>query len=87
MAEVTYIDLNKYVIWQWSKWKDPKSGASHRVEYREKKYANHAVDTWDVATLEKWQDDVLVETLSKRELHARIEHWTYDPEPAIPHQV
>ncbi len=84
MAEVTYIDLNKYVIWHWSKWQDPQSGASHRVEYRENKHANHVVDTWDVATLEKWQDDVLVETLSKTELHARIKRWTYAPEPAVP---
>ena len=87
MAEVTYIDLNKYVIWRWAKWTDPQSGARHRVEYREKKHADPQVDTWAVATLEKWQDDVFVETLSKSVLHARIQKWQYAPEPEIPHDV
>jgi len=56
------------------------------VEYREKKNADPKVDTWDVATLEKWQDDVFVETLSKTVLHARIKEWQYAPEPEIPHE-
>jgi hypothetical protein len=87
MAEVTYIDLNKYVIVQWSKWVDPVSGKIHRVEYRDRKYPPSAVDMYDVHTLEKWQDGVPVETLSARQLLARIENWPYGPEPAIPVQV
>jgi hypothetical protein len=83
MARVTYIDPNKYVIAHWAKWTDPASGASHRVEYRDKRYAHHDEDAFDVATLEKWQDGVLVETLSRDDLLARIKNWTYAPEPAI----
>jgi hypothetical protein len=87
MADVTYIDLDKYVIVQWSKWVDPVSGQIHRVEYRNRKYPPPAVDRYDVDTLEKWQDGVLVETLSARQLLARIQNWTYGPEPAIPVEV
>jgi hypothetical protein len=83
MAEVTYIDLKDYVIVHWSTWTDPTSGASHRVEYRDKRSAHHAAETFDVVSLEKWRDGVLVETLSRDALLARIKNWTYDPEPAI----
>jgi len=83
MAKVTYIDPNKYVIVHWARWQDPTSGASHRVEYRDTRYAHHDEDAHDVATLEKWRDGVLVEKLSRDDLSARIKNWTYDPEPAI----
>lgn len=85
MAEVTYTDLNKYVIVHMSKWVDPMSGEIHRVEYLCPKYL--PPDSYEANTLEKWQDDLLVETLSARQLLARIEQWKYDPEPAIPKQV
>jgi hypothetical protein len=87
MAEVTYIDPNEYVIVHWSTWTDPTSGASHRVEYRDTRYAHHDEDAYDVATLEKWQDGVLVETLSRGQLLTRIKKWTYAPEPEIGYEV
>ena len=87
MADVTYTDLNKYVIVHMSKWVDPVSGKIHRVEYRARKYPPPAVDRYEANTLEKWQDDVLVGTLSASQLLARIEQWKYDPEPVIPKQV
>jgi len=86
MADVTYIDLDKYVIVQWSKWKDPNSGKIHRVEYRARKDLPPGGDRHET-NLEKWQDGVHVETLSATQLLARIEQWKYDPEPAIPNRV
>jgi hypothetical protein len=86
MAEVTYIDLNKYIIVHRSQWVDP-SGESHTVEYRARQYPPPEVDRYQEATLEKWQDGVLVDTLSASQLFARIQHWTYAPEPAIDVQV
>jgi hypothetical protein len=87
MAEVTYTDLNKYVIVHVSKWEDPKSGEIHRVEYRARKYLASRADSYEVNTLEKWQDGRMVETLSARQLLVWIEQWKHDPEPAIPKQV
>jgi hypothetical protein len=83
MANVTYIDLKQYVIVHWAKWTDPQSGASHWVEYRDTRYALHDKDALNVVSLEKWQDGVFVETLSREDLRARIRKWTYDPEPAM----
>ena len=87
MAEVTYTDLNKYVIVHMSKWVDPVSGKIHRVEYRARKYLSPAKDMYEANTLEKWQDDLLVETLSASQLLSRIEQWKHDPEPVIPDRV
>ena len=96
MADVTYIDLDKYVIVQLSKWVDRVSRHLHIVEYRNRTCPPPAdVDTlqkwrdtmYDLDTLEKWRDGVLVETLSARELLARIKNWTYGPEPTIPVDV
>lgn len=87
MADVTYTDLNKYVIVHMSKWGDPVSGKIHRVEYRAREDPRPARDRYEADTLEKWQDDLLVETLSARQLLVRIKQWKYDPEPAMSQQV
>ena len=70
-----------------SKWVDPVSGKIHRVEYRARKYPPPAVDRYEANTLEKWQDDLLVETLSASQLRVLIDNWTHDPEPARPDRV
>jgi hypothetical protein len=82
MAEVTYIDLNEYIIVHRSKWVDP-SGESHTVEYRARQYPPPEVDRYEVKYVEKWRDGVHVETLSPSQLITRIQHWTYAPEPVI----
>ena len=82
MAEVTYIDLNKYIIVHRSKWVDP-SGESHTVEYRARQYPPPEVDRYGVKYVEKWRDGVHMESLSPSQLIARIQHWIYDPEPVI----
>lgn len=96
MADVTYIDLKEYVIVQLSKWIDRVSGHIHIVEYRNRTCPPPAdvddLQKWrdtmyNLDTLEKWQDGELVETLSARQLLARIQNWTYGPEPAIPVDV
>lgn len=86
MAQVTYTDLNKYVIVHVSKWEDPKTGKIHRVEYRARKNLHPGGDRHET-NLEKWHDGVHVETLSATQLLARIRQWKYDPEPAIPDRV
>jgi hypothetical protein len=86
MAKVTYIDPKQYVIVHWAKWQDP-SGARYWVEYRDTRYAHHDEDAYDRVSLQKWQNGVLVETLSRAEFRARMKKWTYDPEPAIPDAV
>jgi hypothetical protein len=82
MVEVTYTDLNKYVILHMSKWVDPRSGEIHRVEYRRCRYLSPGVG-WYLA---KWQDGE-VQTLSRKELQAYVNLWKNDSENNIPHQV
>jgi hypothetical protein len=82
MTEVTYTDLNEYVIIHMLKWMDPRSGEIHRVEYRCCRYLSPGVGWY----LEKWQDGV-VQSLTMTELQALVNLWKNDSERAVPQQV
>ncbi len=82
MADVTYTDLNKYVILHMLKWVDPRSGVIHRVEYRRCKYLSPGVGWY----LDFWQDGK-VQSLTVKELQASVNLWKNDEEHNIPQQV
>ena len=85
MAEVSYTDLNKYVIIHMSKWVDPKSKKIHRVEYRAQKLPPGVdlKESYEMKILEKWQDGRFVETLSAYQLSILMEDWPFHPEPVM----
>jgi hypothetical protein len=82
MTEVTYTDLNKYVILHMSKWVDPRSGEIHRVEYRWCRYLSPGVGRY----LDMWQDGK-VKSLTMRELQTLVKLWKNDSEHAVPQHV
>jgi hypothetical protein len=82
MAEVSYTDLNKYVIIHMLKWVDMRNGVIHRVEYRVVKYMSPGTGLY----LEKWQDGA-VQQLSIKELQTYVNLWKNDTEHNIPQQV